>query len=115
MNSETRDKVFARNQYKCSVCGLHVQHNNNMQIAHSIKSGKGSENHIMQYLWSKYKKDRSRRWVKDYILDNELNLSGVCSLKCNDKCNIFFNPIERDKLIDLIIETTECLTKGKVY
>lgn len=115
MSPEIRDKVFSRNQYRCEVCGLHVQHYNTCQIAHSIKSGKGSENHIMAYIWEKYQKDRSRKWVNDFILDNPLNLSGVCSLKCNDSKNIFFKPIERDLLIDEIIEKTDCLNTGRVY
>jgi hypothetical protein len=109
MNSESRDKVFARDLYRCVICGEHIQRYNSCQIAHHVKSGKGSELHIMAYLWSKYKKDRSRAWVNKYILDNEMNLSSVCSLKCNDACNIFFKPIERDALIDKIIETTKCL------
>jgi len=112
MNSEIRDSVFTRNNYRCEVCGLHVQHYNTMQVAHKIKSGKGSELHIMVYIWEKYRKDRSRKWVNDFILDNELNLSGVCSLKCNDSKNIFFKPLERDALIDKIIEETNCLKEG---
>jgi hypothetical protein len=110
MNPETRDKVFCRDNFKCVICGKHIQTYNSCQVAHSIKSGKGSENHIMAYIWSKYKKDRSRAWINKYILDNEMNLSSVCSLSCNDACNIFFKPVERDELIDRIITETRCLT-----
>jgi 5-methylcytosine-specific restriction endonuclease McrA len=104
MNSETRDKVFMRDKFICVICGKHIQSSNSCQVAHSIKSGKGSENHITAYIWNKYRKDRSRKWVNTYIIDNIKNLSSVCSLSCNDACNIFFKPLKRDALIDLIIE-----------
>lgn len=110
MDSETRDKVFSRDKYLCVNCGKHIQTYNSCQIAHSIKSGKGSENHIMSYIWQHYQKDRSRKWVNKYILNCEMNLSSVCSLSCNDSRNIFYKPIERDLLIDKIIEETGCLT-----
>lgn len=115
ITEDTRNDIFHRDGYKCVACGKHMQTYNSCQIAHSIKSGKGSENHIMAYIWSKYKKDRSRRWVQDFILDNPLNLSTTCCLSCNDSRNIFFNPVERDALIDRIIEETECLKYEKMY
>lgn len=107
MNSETRDKVFMRDKFLCVVCGKHIQTYNSCQVAHKVKSGKGSEKHISAYIWNKYKKDRSHKWVSKYILDNEMNLSSVCSLSCNDAENIFFKPLKRDDLIDLIIEENQ--------
>jgi len=115
IDKEKYHAIFARDQYICQCCGKHVSTFNTPQIAHKIKSGKGSENHIASYIWEKYNKDRSKKWVKDYIIDNEMNLVSTCSLKCNDSFNIFFNPVERDALIDRIIEETNCLKDGCIY
>jgi len=115
MTEEQRYNIFCRDEFICQKCGCHIVKNGSPQIAHKIRQGKQAETHVMIYLWDKYKKDRSRKWCRDYIINNELNLASTCSLDCNSSFNIFGKPIERDKLIDLIIETTECLTKGKVY
>jgi 5-methylcytosine-specific restriction endonuclease McrA len=107
MTEEQRHNIFSRDQFLCTACGKHIVINGTPQLAHNIKSGKGSENHIIAYIWNTYRKDRSRKWVNKYILDNDMNLSSTCSLKCNDSKNIFFKPVERDALIDRIIEECE--------
>lgn len=109
MTEETRKKVFAASGYFCMVCGAPVQKFGTPQIAHRIHKGRESEDHIMAYLWNKYQKDRGRAFVREHILENPLNLRAVCSGKCNDKCNIFYNPVARDVLIDEIIKETGCL------
>jgi len=38
------------------------------------------------------------------ILDDPDNLVTACSGSCNDSQNIFFNPVERDKLMDKILQ-----------
>jgi len=115
ITSDKRLKVFARDEYLCQVCGKHISANGSPQLAHRIKSGKGSQNHITAYIWNKYQKDRSAKWATDFIIDSELNLMSTCSLDCNSRCNIFFKSIERDNLIDEIIEQTECLKYEKPY
>lgn len=114
IDNEKYDAIFARDQYICQCCFKHVQTYNSMQIAHRIRQGKQAEKHVMIYIWNNYKKDRSLRWCKDYILDNELNLVSTCCGSCNSHFNIFGKPVERDKLIDFIIESTDCL-KGDMY
>jgi len=107
INNEKYDAIFARDQYICQCCMGHVQQYNSMQIAHRVRQGKQAEKHCMIYIWNNYKKDRSRKWVKDYILDNELNLVATCSLPCNSHFNIFTKEVERDALIDRIIGECE--------
>ena len=119
MKTETRDNVFSRDDYRCVVCGEHIQTYNNMQIAHRIHKGVTAENHIMQFIWEHFQKDRSRTWVRDNILENANNLLSVCSLKCNDKCNIFFKPVERDALLmeliqDALDKETEVYYKKRI-
>ena len=109
ITSDKRDKVFLRDMFVCQVCGKHINRYSTPQLAHQIKSGKGSERHITAYIWNKYQKDRSGKWATDFIIDNELNLLSTCGLDCNSRCNIFNKPVQRDELIDRIIEETECL------
>jgi len=110
MNEETRKKVFSKGGFFCSVCGRPVKAAGTPQIAHKIKSGVGTENHIMSYIWNNYHKDRGRKFVQDHVINHELNLSPVCSLKCNDACNIFFDPVSRDALIDEILTKSQALS-----
>jgi len=110
IDQDKYDSIFARDEYLCQCCKKHVQTYNSMQIAHRIRQGKQAEVFISAYIWYKYKKDRSRKWCKDYILDNELNLVSTCSLSCNSHFNIYTMSVERDALIDRIISETGCLT-----
>jgi 5-methylcytosine-specific restriction endonuclease McrA len=104
MNSEQRNNIFIRDQFLCQCCGKHIGAYDTPQAAHRIRQGKQAEKHIMSYLWNKYQKDRSRAWVRKYIINNEKNLVSTCSLKCNSSFNIFTMSVKRDALIDLIIE-----------
>ena len=107
MTPETRRKVIARSGFFCIVCNKPLQHKNNLQVAHRIHKGRQAEDHIMAFIWNNYRKDRSRKWVRDNILENQMNLVAVCSPPCNDKINIFFKVVERDelliKILDLVI------------
>jgi hypothetical protein len=105
MNEQTRESVFSRSEYLCEVCGNHVSKYSTPQIAHRVHKGKTAENYIMSFIWNEFKKDRSRKWVRDNILEVAENLKAVCSLKCNDKVNIFFKPVERDELLRELIES----------
>lgn len=109
MTPETRKRVFVRGGFFCAVCGRPVKAAGTPQVAHCIHKGKQSENYIMAFIWNEYKKDRNRAFVRENILEHELNLRAVCNDKCNDACNIFFNDIKRDNLIREIIEKSGCL------
>lgn len=109
MTEETRLKVFARSGYTCEICGKPVSQYGTAQLAHRIHKGKTAENHILPFIWNTYQKDRSRKWVQDYILESPLNLVPVCSIRCNDKANIFFKSVQRDELIKKIIESENLL------
>ena len=99
-----RKEIFSRDGYICQICGKPVRSYGFEQIAHCIKQGKGSEDYVMQFIWNEYRKDRSRKWVKDNIINHPDNLKSVCSLRCNDRCNIFNKPVERDILLQKIIK-----------
>ena len=74
-----------------------------MHIAHKIKQGKGSEDYIKSWL-----RDRGYDWtakqIRADIINHPLNVRTVCSPKCNDAQNIFFNHIERDTLLVNILD-----------
>lgn len=99
-----RQEIFSRDGYICQICGKPIRSYGFEQIAHCIKQGKGSEDYVLSFIWNEYRKDRSRKWVKDNIINHPDNLKSVCSLKCNDRCNIFNNPVERDILLVKIIK-----------
>jgi len=109
MTPETRKKVFAKGGFFCAICGRPVKSAGTPQVAHRIHKGKQSEDHIMAFIWNEYQKDRNRTFVRENILEHELNLRSVCCDKCNDACNIFFKEIERDALIREILEKSGCL------
>lgn len=108
ITADKRLNIFVRDRFICP-CGNQIDKHGTPQLAHRIKSGKGSENYLMKFIWGEYQKDRGRRWVNEFIIDNELNLISCCSLKCNDNENIFFKPVARDELAKRIIDETECL------
>ena len=110
ITEEFRYSIFVRDGFICQKCGGHIVQYGTPQLGHCIRQGKQAENHVMSYIWNKHRKDRGRKWVRDYILDNELNLKSTCSLACNSHFNIFTKSVERDELIDRIITETRCLT-----
>ena len=115
MDEEKRHNIFSRDQFLCGHCGKHIVTYGTPQLAHKIRQGVQAEKHVSAYIWNKYKKDRSRKWCKDFILDNELNLVSTCCSSCNSHFNIFSKDVERDALIDQIIEETNCLQDGRIY
>jgi len=115
IDEEKRHNIFSRDQFLCGNCGKHIVTFGTPQLAHKIRQGKQAQTHVMIYIWNKHKKDRSRRWCKNYILDNELNLVSTCCGSCNSHFNIFSKDVERDALIDRIIFESDCLNTGRVY
>lgn len=96
MTPEQRYSIFSRDGFICQTCGKPV-YNRQPQIAHRIKQGKQTVNFLL-----KHKKNLTIKQC-EAIIHHNLNLVTVCSLKCNDSCNIFFKPVERDELIEKII------------
>lgn len=102
MTEDDYKSIVVRDVFNCQQCGMTVNYDN-CQLAHRIKSGSGSVKYIENYLQSKqiYK---SKKFIQDTILSHPDNLVTTCSLKCNDKCNIFFNPVKRDELLENILK-----------
>ena len=101
MTPETRNYVLMRDCYTCQRCGKNV-YISQLQIAHRIKSGKGTLNHIKKNFSVDKMTDKD---IKENIIDHPLNLVTTCSLRCNDSFNVFNNPVERDKLLNKIMDT----------
>jgi hypothetical protein len=94
--------ILERDKYTCRECGRTYQRTGSIQLAHRIKQGKGSENYILKFYYQHFGQSISLKMARE-ILNHPDNLVSVCSLKCNDRQNIFFNPVERDKLLLKII------------
>lgn len=60
---------------ECEICGASLT-NSNAQMAHRIANTK-----------------TNRALYGDIVVDSVLNVAFVCSLKCNDACNIGNNPL----------------------
>lgn len=71
----------------CPVCGGYIHQHGTAQYAHKIADTKANR----------------RKWGS-FIIDHPMNGVYVCSLKCNDACNIGFNP---GAVLDLIAEIIE--------
>ena len=83
--AELKEEMFKEVDYRCEVCGKSVYAYGTPQLAHRIAQTKGN--------------------IKRYglqVIHNRLNLAPVCSLRCNDKCNIGNKPEQVKKLVDKI-------------
>lgn len=100
MIEAVRRKVLVRDFFTCQRCGRH----NTLQIAHRIHKGKESCRHIQDYILENYGEELTKTFINDEILNHPDNLVTTCSLPCNSSYNIFYNPVERDKLICSIYE-----------
>jgi len=83
--NEKREELFEKCGYVCQVCGKSIHHYGVPQLAHRISQGKTN--------------------LKKYgaeIIHHGYNLVPVCSLDCNDACNIGFDPIAVQELIERI-------------
>ena len=98
---QIRRKVFIRDFFTCQRCGK----TGGIHIAHRIKQGIGSEKYIQDYMFNKYNDYKPLSFIREFIINHPLNMVTVCSLKCNDSFNIFFNEVERDELLNKIINT----------
>jgi hypothetical protein len=106
MKIETRKKVFVRDFFTCRRCGKAGAN----QLAHRIHSGKESCRYIQNFISSRYGVDLTKTFINEDILNHPDNLVVACSLPCNDSFNIFYKPVQRDKLI---IEIYESVTQSR--
>ena len=83
---EQRERIFARDNWKCRICGKSIYINGTPQLGHRIGQG------IQQ-----------RKKYGDAIIYHSLNMWSVCSLECNAKADITRKTEERETLIDEIL------------
>jgi hypothetical protein len=99
---DAHSKIYFRDGGICQTCGRQLEFNI-AQKAHRIKKGRQSENYVVKYFESKHGIYLTHKKARD-ILNHDLNLKLTCPGYCNDAQNIFYDPIERDKLLDIIKE-----------
>jgi len=102
MTEDERYEIIVRDRFVCQRCGKPVGVYG--QLAHRVKSGKGTLKFIENFLQQNYNKVLTKKDIKNKIIDNKKNLVLTCSLACNDSYNIFNRPMERDELLREIIE-----------
>jgi len=86
---DQRRRVFARGGYCCEVCGKPLCHHDTQpQLAHRIANTKAN---------------RKRYGAK--VIDDDRNIAPVCSLACNDACNIGGRPEEARALARRILDS----------
>jgi len=83
--NEKREELFKKCGYKCAGCGFSIRAFGTEQLAHRIPK---SVQNLKKY--------------GDEVINHELNLVPVCSLRCNSRMNIGCKPIEIIKLVDKI-------------
>lgn len=85
---ELKQELAREYDYTCPVCGGPLFQYGTYQLAHRIAQ---SEENI-----KKYGKE---------VIHNRLNLVPVCSLRCNDACNIGHDPEAVKGLVEKIKES----------
>lgn len=80
-----RKLLLAKSGGVCAVCGKLL--GSATQGAHKIADTKANRS----------------KWGS-FVIDSAENVAIVCSLKCNDKCNIGFNPCESLKIVKKIVD-----------
>jgi len=96
---ELRYNIFSRDFFTCQKCG--ATGHEKLSMAHRIKSGKQSQNYIIQFIYDEYDVMINKKQA-DEILYNEKNLVTACRGNCNDSFNIFYKQEQRDFLIKKI-------------
>lgn len=106
-----RKKIIIRDFWTCKTCGRRVDQDK-IQIAHKIRQGSGAEEHIQDWLIQEGYGLRTRKWIRENIINHPLNVCVTCSSYCNDMQNIFFNPIEVDHKLTEILNALEETPSG---
>lgn len=88
--NENREELFASVHYRCQVCGLPLTWFGTPQLAHRIAQSKAN-----------------LKRFGEAVIHHKLNLVPVCSLKCNDACNIGFNAVAANSLAESITTSKE--------
>lgn len=101
--AEVKERLFEQYSYKCK-CGKIA-----MFLAHRIAKTKNNIRIAGKKYCETFDKPLSQasKWGK-VVIHHELNLEPVCQdPRCNDRVNIGFNTIWRDRLIKIIINVME--------
>ena len=85
LEEQERMYLYNRQNGRCAICGKHVPYSQ-MQAAHHTADTK-----------------TNRFMYGNFFMSSPENFSLVCSLKCNDACNIGNNPGEVIKLLQKIL------------
>ena len=89
---DLRQELYQECNYVCEVCGRSIYYYGTPQLAHRIAQTKAN--------------------IKKYgseVIHNRKNLVPVCSLKCNDACNIGYKPEKVKKLVEEILSDRRIL------
>lgn len=95
-----REEILRRDNWSCQRCGCTDL--SKLSIAHRIRQGSGSIKTIKK-LWPKL----TKKYIEDEIINHEFNVTIACNVACNDSFNIFFNKVERNKLLAQILTNLE--------
>lgn len=95
-----REQILNRDNWSCQRCGCTDL--GKLGIAHRIKQGKQTVNFIKK-LWPKM----TKKYIEDEIINHEFNVVVACNEGCNDSYNIFYNEVERNKLLAQILTNLE--------
>ena len=108
MDIDKRHEIFERDNWTCQNCGKNIEVDK-MQIAHRIRqdaSARGTTTiKMVREFWQKnFNETITKKYAKEKIIDNSLNITTVCSLGCNGVFNIYFRPLEVENLLNRIYE-----------
>lgn len=85
--NDQRKEIFKRDNYACRKCGKSIYTYGTAQLAHGIANTK---------------QNRKRYRLSNKEINHPLNLFSVCSLYCNDACNIGNRPADAWALVEKI-------------
>ena len=81
---------------------------NDIQIAHKIRQGSGSEEHIQDWLIRNNFGLWTKKRIREEIINHPFNVCVTCSSYCNDMQNIFFKDVELElKLTEIMNDLSD--------
>lgn len=99
---EKKYEILAKANWQCSFKGCNEKAT---ELAHRIANTEYNAKRIQRILRDKYNKYHSLTFVKNYIINNEINLAASCR-KHNDYFNCAGKDSEFYKIVEKIIK--EC-------